>query len=66
MELLGLIVGFALSWFFIWLVVVRPICSRLDKVNVGLYNVDCRLQQKGDTAIRLLSGLAEQHPKEAL
>jgi hypothetical protein len=35
-----LIVGFFVSWFLMWFVVVRPICTRLDRVIIRLANLD--------------------------
>ena len=39
-----LVVGFLLSWFLTWLIVVRPICQRLDRIVMRVANLDHKTQ----------------------
>jgi hypothetical protein len=35
-----LIFGFLISWLITWLIIVRPICNRLDRIIMRLANLD--------------------------
>jgi hypothetical protein len=35
-----LIILFMVSWFLTWLIILRPICRRLDRIVVRVANLD--------------------------
>jgi hypothetical protein len=34
-----LLLAFLFSWFLVWLIIVRPICKRLDRIIVRVANM---------------------------